>query len=340
MPKPSKQKAEQPLILVMTVPLSSITVDRDLWMRENPEEIVIANYESKYRREVEFPPLIVFSDGKTYWLVDGFLRYEAAKRAGLTHLPMEIHKGSRRDALRYSFSANENNQVTRQQKRDLVAAFLKDPTYGQWNDSAIAKLAMVSASTVAKRRKEMRENYQPKPGPYSLIYCDPAWTWEGIVLDPEETRPGVSGADLCAIDIAAVCARNAILFLQLPARMSVAALDVLGTWGFTYRHCVVWPGVDPSDTQSEEYRFAPVREMLYIATRGDNPPPILEHILNGIYDPFAHPKASRAIIRTFMNFYYHSLKKAELLPRERKLGWDPLYATIESEHQTHNRRSV
>src|SRR5437868_4691747 len=119
-PSTQKDTTEKPLVLFQEGLLSSITVDHDLWMRGNPDENIIERYRSNYSRGVKFPPIVVFADGATLRLVDGFLRFEAAKRAGLSSLPMEIHKGSRRDALRYSLSANQFNKVSRKEKHDVV----------------------------------------------------------------------------------------------------------------------------------------------------------------------------------------------------------------------------
>ena len=40
----------------------------------------IEDYAEQMQRNAEFPPVVVFFDGKEYWLADGFHRLAAAKQ--------------------------------------------------------------------------------------------------------------------------------------------------------------------------------------------------------------------------------------------------------------------
>ena len=153
-----------------------------------------------------------------------------------------------------------------------------------------------------------------------------------------ETRAAVSIEELCELDVASVCAPNAILFLHLPSRIAVSGLDVVKEWDFTYRTCLAWPASAPNDSCIDGAHFSEVKELLYIATRGENPPPIIDDILSGIYEPLASPKASRVALRKYMELCHHELKKAELLPRERREGWDAL--GVKAGDKPNNRRST
>jgi hypothetical protein len=55
----------------------------------------------------EFPPVMVFFDGQSYWLADGFHRITAWGSLGWTEVPAEVRFGSLRDATSTGRSATD-----------------------------------------------------------------------------------------------------------------------------------------------------------------------------------------------------------------------------------------
>jgi uncharacterized ParB-like nuclease family protein len=60
-----------------------------------------------------FPPLSVVSDGKTYWMADGFHRLAACRKIGLKLVSCEVSTGTRVDALRMALGANQAHGLRR-----------------------------------------------------------------------------------------------------------------------------------------------------------------------------------------------------------------------------------
>ena len=54
--------------------------------------------------------IAVFYDGKSYWLADGFHRWQAHHNRSEEVIACVIHQGSRRDAVLYSVGANADHK--------------------------------------------------------------------------------------------------------------------------------------------------------------------------------------------------------------------------------------
>src|SRR5579862_7793192 len=70
-------------------------------------------YGDDMRAGAKFPPVIVFYDGKDYWLADGFHRYEAAFSIEQEDIQAEVHQGTVEDARWYSLGVNKGHGIRR-----------------------------------------------------------------------------------------------------------------------------------------------------------------------------------------------------------------------------------
>jgi hypothetical protein len=109
---------------------------------------------------LRFPALLLFTDGKHFWVGDGFHRTLAARQAGFSDFPAEVRSGTARDALLSSISANANHGLprTNADKRKAVTLLLTDSEWLQWSDGEIARLCQVSQVFVSKLRKSASHN--------------------------------------------------------------------------------------------------------------------------------------------------------------------------------------
>jgi hypothetical protein len=112
----------------------------------------VAEYAKAMADGVQFPPIVVFDDGKTLWLADGHHRVEAARLAGLGVILAEEHKGGRRDALLYACGANAAHGVrrTNADKRLAVTLMLRDKEWCKWASRDIARLVRSTRASCAR----------------------------------------------------------------------------------------------------------------------------------------------------------------------------------------------
>lgn len=146
MPEPTMQQLD----------INLIDIRGGTQARAEIDEPTVADYTDAMEAGDTFPPLVVFHDGKTHWLADGFHRYWAYTRRDTIKVPVEIHNGTRREAILYACQANARHGLrrTNADKREAVVMMLHDEEWSQWSDRAIAEHIGVDHKTVGKVRKE------------------------------------------------------------------------------------------------------------------------------------------------------------------------------------------
>lgn len=121
------------------------------------DNAVVAEYRDALGRGVELPPIVVFHDGKKYWLADGFHRINAIRDVGRKTVDADVRKGTVREAVLFAVGANSNHGFhrTRADKRRAVTTLLEDKEWSGWSDRVIAEKCHVSHTLVAAIRKEL-----------------------------------------------------------------------------------------------------------------------------------------------------------------------------------------
>lgn len=142
----------------MKLELKQIRLDGDTQPRVALNEETVQDYTEALMGGAVFPAAVVFHDGSSYWLADGFHRYFAHKRAGQDAIEVEIMNGTLRDAKLYSIGANAQHGLrrTNEDKRRAVLILLNDPEWSEWSDMEIARRACVSNATVHRVRKSLQ----------------------------------------------------------------------------------------------------------------------------------------------------------------------------------------
>jgi len=137
--------------------LEQIRIDGGTQPRVCIDEQVVADYAELYSSGVDLPPVVVFFDGATYWLADGFHRYWANKAINSDHVFAYVHQGTQRDAILYSVGANAEHGLRRtpQDKRRAVLTLLHDDRWSSKTQDEIAKDCRVSRWFVNKISKEL-----------------------------------------------------------------------------------------------------------------------------------------------------------------------------------------
>lgn len=134
--------------------LEQIKIDGGTQSRVELNESVVADYADVIRRGDSLPPVVVFFDGSTHWLADGFHRFHAHRMARAEEIEAEVRTGARRDAVLFSVGANARHGLRRsnEDKRRAVQTLLDDAEWSQWSDRQIAEACGVSHPLVAAVR--------------------------------------------------------------------------------------------------------------------------------------------------------------------------------------------
>lgn len=137
-----------------TIQISRITTDPALQSRVAINQAVVDEYAAL--RADSFPPIVLFHDGENYHQADGEHRRLAAVKRGDKTISCEIRKGSKRDAILYSLSANAHHGLQRgpADKRKSCETLLADAEWGQKSIKWIAEQAKVSLSFAQGIAKE------------------------------------------------------------------------------------------------------------------------------------------------------------------------------------------
>ena len=108
--------------------LDQIIIDAGTQTRAKLNEDTIEDYAEAMTEGGKFPLIAVFTDGANYILADGFHRYMAAKKNGWVDIEVDLHKGTRIDALWYSLGANKANgqRMNHDDKRNSIMLALRD----------------------------------------------------------------------------------------------------------------------------------------------------------------------------------------------------------------------
>lgn len=141
------------------ISINDIYVDSALQTRVRMNEVVTQEYAALMRDGVQFPPVVLFDDGKRKYLVDGFHRLNAAKRAGKQTIEVEVHMGEKYSGFLYSLKANAAHglQRTNEDKRHGVLKLLEDFEYIDKSDREIAAICAVSHTFVSKVRARNKQ---------------------------------------------------------------------------------------------------------------------------------------------------------------------------------------
>ncbi len=136
------------------IALASISIDGGTQSRASVDQAVVADYADAMRNGAVFPPIVLFHDGKAYWLADGFHRYHALKETGAQRVIADVRQGTRRDAILFSVGANASHGLrrTNEDKRRAVSTLLQDAEWSKWSDREIAKRCGVDHKTVSSAR--------------------------------------------------------------------------------------------------------------------------------------------------------------------------------------------
>ena len=163
----------QPLGKVKQVKLSDITLDKTFRCRTGEKHTIIEEYaevftEYKNAKEADedvecpFPAVVVWEDDKkndgVQYLIAGFHRYKAAKKAGVEEIPTRKFTGSKEDALYFAIQDNRKHglRMSFGDMKHAIANILK--LYPNKTPGTIAKATGYSKTYVYRVHDKLTES--------------------------------------------------------------------------------------------------------------------------------------------------------------------------------------
>jgi len=142
------------------IALHDIVIDDEVLVRTKIDEEHLEDLFEALKQSKELPPVVVFDDDGTLILVDGYHRYEAAKKCNLNKIEAVVHEGSKRQAILFACGANSGHGLrrTNEDKCCAVTKLLTDGEWSKWSDGKIAKRCAVSQVFVSNVRKDLTHN--------------------------------------------------------------------------------------------------------------------------------------------------------------------------------------
>jgi len=134
-------------MIIKTLPIKDIRTDAGTQSRVRLEEWLVQEYyEFLTSQDKDLPPVTVFFDGLEYFLGEGFHRVMAYQRDGREYIDADLRHGTKRDAIKFSLSANSTHGLrrTNADKRKSVTTALDDREWGSLPAREIARMCDVS----------------------------------------------------------------------------------------------------------------------------------------------------------------------------------------------------
>jgi len=156
---------------------------------------------------------------------------------------------------------------------------------------------------------------------YPVLYADPPWRYEHSESESraiENQYPTMTLDEICALPVDDLATPDAILFLWATSPKLAESMQVIESWGFTYRTCAVW------DKQKigMGYYFRQQHELLLVATRGSIPTPIPEHRPASVFSEARGDHSAKPVqFAAWIEAMYPTLLRIELFCRSPRDGW-------------------
>jgi N6-adenosine-specific RNA methylase IME4 len=157
---------------------------------------------------------------------------------------------------------------------------------------------------------------------YGLIYADPAWRFElwaesGKDRVADNHYPTMTTDQIAALPVPA--ANDSVLFLWATPMMLPEAIEVMRSWGFTYKSLITWV----KDRDGLGYWVRNRVELLLIGTRGNVPAPTPgEQPPQVIEAPRGRHSEKPEIFAEIIGRMFPSTPKLEMFARDARPGWN------------------
>lgn len=160
-------------------------------------------------------------------------------------------------------------------------------------------------------------------GPYDLVLADPAWKFSSNSAanpgrNPQRHYACIATADILALPVRAIAARDSLLFLWVTSPFLKIGLDVVEAWGFKYVSSLCWP----KQRIGTGYWVRGKHEMVLIGKRGKFPAPKPAMFPTSLI-PGTQREHSRKPdwLQDVIDEKLPDARKLELFARQQRPGW-------------------
>lgn len=167
---------------------------------------------------------------------------------------------------------------------------------------------------------------------YPVILCDCPWEYrvwskKGADRSPAKHYNTMTTADLCALPVSQIAAKDAMLFMWATFPNLLDCINVMDAWGFQYKSCgFVWVKTNrksPGFHVGLGYYTRSNTELCFIATRG-RPKRISKSVRQLVVSPIERHSKKPDCVRERIVELCGDVPRIELFAREQAVGWDAL----------------
>ena len=172
--------------------------------------------------------------------------------------------------------------------------------------------------------------HEPLPNKkYQVIYADPPWSYKDKASAGKRGAsfkyPTMNLTDIKALPVANIADDNCILFLWITMPKLNEVMEVIESWGFTYKTCAfTWVKrnkIKPTWFMGMGRWTRANAELCLLATKG-KPKRISASVLSVVDDPIEKHSKKPNTVREKIVELCGDLPRIELFARQRVDGWD------------------
>jgi N6-adenosine-specific RNA methylase IME4 len=221
--------------------------------------------------------------------------------------------------------AKWSQDVARIDSADFEAEIRKKKEKGESSLVSLTSRDIVKVVRELKREEKLEgiaeegAKMAPLAGtkPCPVVYADPPWQYGNTAgaSAAADQYPTMPLADICALKVPAT--KDAVLFLWATSPLLPEALQVVTTWGFTYKGSMVW---DKGSGTGNWVLNA--HELLLIAVRGDMPCPApANRPVSIIRTPASRHSEKPEAFAEAIERMFPGLPRVEMFARRTRVGW-------------------
>lgn len=170
-----------------------------------------------------------------------------------------------------------------------------------------------------QRRITIKEEAELPNGKYHVILADPPWQYSnsGLAWSAENQYPTLSIQEIKEIPVKDLLEENAILFMWITNPILAEGWEVIRSWGFSYKTCMVWV----KESTVPGFFVNGRHELLLIATKGQMQPTgdKPNSVIFGEVE--RHSKKPDGVYSIIEGMFPES-KRLELFARNTRDGWE------------------